>query len=175
MGCPDPARRKRWGSGEGVCPQGGGLSLLGGTSPWGAGCVEEPTAGSSRAGSYINSHLAAEPSREGRRGPVPAAIPGSPNHPKAAGLAPFLLGMEGTPPWGENWGEAAGSPVLLWGGWWGCRGVASLVLFGVGSVLGEGALGRAGFPRREAGACRVSLMISNEQLPPVSPLISEYQ
>lgn len=107
--------------------------------------------------------------------PCPLLFPARQTTPKLLAWPHSSGECMGTPPWGENWGEAAGSPVLLWGGWWGCRGVASLVLFGVGSVLGEGALGRAGFPRREAGACRVSLMISNEQLPPVSPLISEYQ
>lgn len=35
--------------------------------------------------------------------------------------------------------------------------------------------GQSRLPLREAGAYRVSLMISNEQLPLVSPLISEYQ
>ena len=35
--------------------------------------------------------------------------------------------------------------------------------------------GKGRLPPREAGAYCVSLMISNEQLPLVSPLISEYQ
>lgn len=125
-------------------------------------------AGSSRAGSYINS-----PSGS-RAQPGKGAVALCPllflshSPTQSCCRSPLAWGERiGNPPQGRKRGKAMAPP--------------SHALPGEGSEAGGDSVPLAlsweqgRLPPREAGAYSVTLMISNEQLPLVSPLISEYQ
>lgn len=132
-----------------------------------------PAAGSSRAGSYINSPSGsrAQPGK-GALVLLPLLFPA---RSAAWGCCHSLLS------WEREWmGTVSGAmtwhPHLLpclgrgWGGQQNWNGVSMSL-----ALSWEQGAEQGRFPPREAGAYCVSLMISNEQLPLVSPLISEYQ
>lgn len=155
--------------GWGAC---GGPSLLGSGV---MGCRLSRAAGSSRAGSYINSPSGCRAEMERTPWPcahcysrltLPPELMATPSSLKRLPYPPPHVAKSGavlrhTPLWGSRSGGGASVP-------------RSLGSFGM-DLFWEQGFGQGGIPRREAAACRVSLMISNEQLPLVSPLISEYQ
>lgn len=180
MPCPQKAAvvTRLGGLGFAVVVQCDGWGACGGPSLLGSGvmgCRLSRAAGSSRAGSYINSPSGCRAEME--RTPWPCAHCYSRlTLPPELMATPSSLKRLPYPPltW-QKVGQCCGTPRCGAVGLVGGSSVPkSLGSFGM-DLFWEQGFGQGGIPRREAAACRVSLMISNEQLPLVSPLISEYQ
>lgn len=180
MPCPQKAAvvTRLGGLGFAVVVQCDGWGACGGPSLLGSGvmgCRLSRAAGSSRAGSYINSPSGCRAEMERTLWPCAHCYSRLTLPPELMATPSSLKRLPYIPLTWQKVGQCCGTPRCGAVGLVGGSSVPkSLGSFGM-DLFWEQGFGQGGIPRREAAACRVSLMISNEQLPLVSPLISEYQ